>query len=296
MSFKYILNPINNKKVNIHSSEGKTVLRNYVKMIKQSGGGTKNLPIYNLGKLSGYPCAGAGQNNVSTNTGIGNDLKIEPADSFYSQTGGAPVISDSCDDDQELFCTCRAAADDNDGGDDDDGLLPNDAAAAAADDDDAGLLPNNAAAAAAADDDDDDDDDENPEFQPPYQYAWNNPPIDLGHNERDVGVADDGDGEFQLPPLAHEMEQQMNQQDEDVVEDWDEDDSDSEDDYSGEGGGWLSEEDEEEDWRQGGGSRNGDQYSNESSTYLDTVSNDSTQTGGSVELENLLDSLLSKNS
>ena len=57
-------------------------------MIQQSGGGTKNLPIYNLGKLSGYPCAGSGQNNVSTNTGIGNDLKIEPADSFYSQTGG----------------------------------------------------------------------------------------------------------------------------------------------------------------------------------------------------------------
>ena len=39
-----------------------------------------------------------------------------------------------------------------------------------------------------------------------------------------------------------------------------------------------------------------DQVSNESSTNLDTDSNDSTQSGGSVELENLLDRLLSNNS
>tara|TARA_B100001123_G_scaffold406910_1_gene498640 strand:- start:236 stop:691 length:456 start_codon:yes stop_codon:yes gene_type:complete len=89
MSFKYILNPETNRKVSIYGSIGRKVLKNYVSLLQQqTGGGTKNLPIFGAGTPSGYPCDGVGQNNVSTTTGIGNDLKVEPADSFYTQSGG----------------------------------------------------------------------------------------------------------------------------------------------------------------------------------------------------------------
>lgn len=94
MSFKYILNPVTNRKVSIYGSKGRKILRNYVNLleqnrIQQSGGGPKNLPIYNDGSTSGYSCNHVSQNTVNTNEGAGNSLEVYPANDVYSQSGGA---------------------------------------------------------------------------------------------------------------------------------------------------------------------------------------------------------------